>query len=156
MKEIHFLCLQLEKMMQEDIILDKSENSPNNKSFAKHIFEVPSERQEEILQQAIVSGLVENFSRIAPIFDNNGNEIKLTNKTKAFYESQESTEKLRIHQFSGLHGKNEPDHLVYSEVYELTSRNPIDGSIKVTHYMKGVTKVDNLNWLNNLGSELLI
>jgi len=49
MKEIHFLCLQLEKMMQEDIILDKSENSPNNKSFAKHIFEVPSERQEEIL-----------------------------------------------------------------------------------------------------------
>jgi hypothetical protein len=44
MKEIHFLCLQLEKMMQDDIIVDKSPDNPNNKSFARNEFEQPNEK----------------------------------------------------------------------------------------------------------------
>jgi hypothetical protein len=99
--------------------------------------------------------LIENLSRKCPIFDANGNEIKATNKAKIFFESQESMDKLRIHSYSCLN-KEAPDNLVYSEVYALDSKSPVDGRITTTHYMKGVTKVDNLNWLNNLGSELLI
>ena len=45
---------------------------------------------------------------------------------------------------------------MYSEVYALDHKSPIDGSITTTHYMKGATTIDNLNWLNNLGSDLLI
>lgn len=45
---------------------------------------------------------------------------------------------------------------MYSEVYALDHKSPIDGSTTTTHYMKGATIVDNLNWLNNLGSDLLI
>lgn len=32
----------------------------------------------------------------------------------------------------------------------------MDGSIKTVYYLKGVTKIENLGWLNNLGSDLLI
>jgi hypothetical protein len=45
---------------------------------------------------------------------------------------------------------------VYSEVYALDHKSPVDGSVKTTYYMKGVTKIENLSWLNNLGSDLLI
>ena len=41
--------------------------------------------------------------------------------------------------------------MVYTEVYSLTNPDDI-----TTYYMKGVTKVDNLSWLDALGSELLI
>ena len=152
MKEVHFLCLQLEKMMIEDVLV-YSENI--RKGFKTDVFEQPSEQDEQVLQQAILSGLIENLSRKCPIFDANGNEIKPTNKSRIFYESQESEDKLRIHGYSVLN-KESPDNLVYSEIYALDSKNPVDGSITTTHYMKGVTKIDNLSWLNNLGSDLLI
>jgi hypothetical protein len=41
-------------------------------------------------------------------------------------------------------------------VFSVESKSKVDGTLKTTHYMKGATKVDNLSWLNNLGSELLI
>lgn len=103
-----------------------------------------------------MSGLIENFSRKCPIFDANGNEIKQTNKTKVSYESQETEHQLRIHQYSPLAGKNQPENLVYSEIYALDQKSPVDGSVKTTYYMKGATKIENLSWLNNLGSDLLI
>ena len=89
------------------------------------------------------------------MFDAQGNEIKVTNKTKIFYESQHSPDKLRIHSYSSL-SKEQPEYLVYSEVYALDQISPVDGTSTTTHYMKGVTKIDNLSWLNNLGSDLLI
>ena len=62
---------------------------------------------------------------------------------------------MKIHSYSSL-SKEQPENLVYSEIYALDQKSPIDGSMTTTHYMKGVTKIDNLNWLNNLGSDLLI
>jgi len=40
----------------------------------------------------IISGSSENFCRVAPIFDANGNQIVVKSKTKVTYESQESKE----------------------------------------------------------------
>lgn len=152
-KEVHFLCIQIEKMMKEDVIIN--ENTAASKDFKTDQFSVPTEYEEQVLQQAIVSGLIETTSRKCPIFDAQGNEIKVTNKSKVFYESQQSPDKLRIHSYSSL-AKEQPENLVYSEVYALDQTSPVDGTITTTHYMKGVTKIDNLSWLNNLGSDLLI
>lgn len=41
-------------------------------------------------------------------------------------------------------------------MYSIETRSSLDGSLKTTHYMKGVTKINNLGWLNNLGCDLLI
>ena len=151
MKEIHALCLQLEQIMKQDVLVD-SQGLPD---FSTSHFEMPNEKQCLILQQAILSGFVENLSRKAPIFDAMGNEIKQTNKSKCFYESQETDQKLSIHQYSGLSGKNQPENLIYSEIYTVESKT-FDGETKVVNYMKGVTKIDSLAWLSNLGSQLLI
>ena len=45
-KEIHFLCLQLEKMMKEDIIKTENEEAP---CFNETIFKLPNEEQEVVL-----------------------------------------------------------------------------------------------------------
>jgi len=71
------------------------------------------------------------------------------------YESQECENQLKIHQFSGLAGKHQPEFLVYSEIYSIETTS-FDGTVKMTHYMKGTTKVDNLSWVNNLCSDLLV
>lgn len=42
----------------------------------------------------------------------NGNEVKLTNKTKAFYESQESAEKLSLQPLSCAY-KEKPEFVAY-------------------------------------------
>lgn len=103
------------------------------------------------MQQIIISGLCENLARKCPIFDANGNEIKQTNKMKATYESQESKERLSLHPFSSLY-KEKPEFLVYQEIYAL--ENPETGKMK--YYLKGATKIDNLNWIYNLSSPILI
>lgn len=91
-------------MMNEDII--KAGSTKTTLDFGKSTFEMPSPEQETILQQAILSGLLENFSRRAPVFDSQGNEILTKNKAQIFYESQECEHKLKIQSFSGLSGKN--------------------------------------------------
>ena len=68
---------------------------------------------------------------------------------------------MRIHRSSSVLtaavNKNEqPDYLVYSEVYAIEQVSPVDGSVKTNYYMKGVTKVDDLGLINNLASELLL
>lgn len=88
--------------MKEDILTDQK----IMQNFATDVFGQPTDQEEQILQQAILSGLIENFSRKGAVFDSNGNEIVQTNKTKISYESQESEHKLKIHQFSSLAGKN--------------------------------------------------
>lgn len=70
---------------------------------------------------------------------------------KATYESQESKEKLSLHPFSPLY-KEKPECMAYQEIYAL--QNPITGKMK--HYLKGVTKIDNLSWMFKLTSPVLI
>lgn len=139
--------------MKEDILKEDDENQMD---FASSKFQQPTDQEEQILQQAILAGLIENFSRKSAVFDQNGNEIIQSNKTKILYESQQTEHKLTIHQFSPLSGKNQPENLVYSEIYALDQKSPVDGSIKTMYYMKGATKIDNMSWLNNLGGDLLI
>lgn len=83
MKEVHFLCLQLEKMMKEDIMLSSGDAT----SFGESEFKPPTPAQEVVLQQAIVSGLIENFARQATIFDKQGNVVPQTNKGRIRYEA---------------------------------------------------------------------
>ena len=48
---------------------------------------------------------------------------------------------------------------MYSEVYAVDQKaaHHTDGTTSQTnYYMKGVTRVDDLSWINNLGSELLV
>jgi hypothetical protein len=85
------------------------------------------------------------------LFDANGNEIKQTSKMKAVYESQETKDQLSLHPLSPLY-KEKPEFMVYQEIYAL--ENPITG--KMRHYLKGVTKVDNLSWIFRLASPVLI
>ena len=66
----------------------------------------------------ILSGLCENVARIAPVFDANGNEIQVKEKTKVVYECQESKDKLYLHKFSSMF-KQKPEFVVYSEIYKL-------------------------------------
>jgi len=77
-------------------------------------------------------------------------------ETKLSRQTQQVNDKLKVHQFSALAGKNQPEYLIYSEVYSLDTTNPVDGSTTTHNYVKGTTKIDNLAWLNNLGSQLLI
>ena len=99
----------------------------------------------------IISGLSENLCRIAPLFDSQGNQIEQKSKEKAVYESQESSEKLQLHKISSLY-KVKPVHLVYQEVYATES----PGGEKTTHYLKNATVVDNLAWLHQLCSPVLL
>jgi hypothetical protein len=61
---------------------------------------------------------------------------------KAVYESQESKEKLTLHPLSPLY-KEKPEQIAYQEIYAL--ENPETG--KMRHYLKGVTRIDNLSWM---------
>jgi hypothetical protein len=70
---------------------------------------------------------------------------------KAVYESQESKERLHLHPFSPLY-KLKPEYLAYQEIYAL--ENPETGVMK--HYLKGVTRIDNLQWVFKLSSPVLI
>lgn len=72
MKEVHYLCLQLEKMLLADIVKDPS---TIKHKFEESIFEQPTEGQEHVLQQVILSAFIQNFSRKAPVFDSKGNVI---------------------------------------------------------------------------------
>ena len=47
MKEVHFLCIQIEKMMKEDVILDIG--TDGDKEFKKDLFKVPNEKEEQVL-----------------------------------------------------------------------------------------------------------
>lgn len=58
--------------MKEDIL---KEDDENRMDFASSKFQQPTDQEEQILQQAILAGLIENFSRKSAIFDQNGNEI---------------------------------------------------------------------------------
>ena len=62
----------------------------------------PTKADIKVIQQVIISGLSENVARIAPVFDALGNEIPITSKTKVFYESQESKEKLSMHRLCSV------------------------------------------------------
>lgn len=68
------------------------------------------------------------------------------------YESQESKDKLSLHPFSCLY-KEKPEFIVYQEVYGLDNRD-LGGDQKC--YLKGATKIDNLNWVYNLASKVLL
>lgn len=48
-----------------------------------------------------------------------------------------------------------PEYLVYQEIYQ-TDQKQLDGEIKTITYLKGVTRVDDISWLNKLGTDLLI
>ena len=74
---------------------------------------------------------------MAPLFDKDGNEIAvsaLKKSKKTMYESQETTDQLKLHRMSALY-KDKPAHVVYQEVY--ASEDPSTGSY--TYYMKGAT-----------------
>lgn len=49
-----------------------------------------------------------------------------------------------------------PEYLVYQEVYALSQGDGEDGEVKTNYYMKGVTRIEDLSWINNLGSDLLV
>ena len=46
MKEVHYLCLQLETMMKEDVLVEKDQNL---KFFGSDNFDHPSDHEEQIL-----------------------------------------------------------------------------------------------------------
>lgn len=48
--------------------------------------------------------------------------------------------------------KEKPEYLAYQEIYAL--ENPQTGKMK--HYLKGVTRLDNLAWMFKLASPVLI
>jgi len=99
----------------------------------------------------IISGSSENFCRVAPIFDANGNQIVVKSKTKVTYESQESKEKLSLQKLSALY-KSKPSHIIYQEAY---STSAPDGD-KQINYAKNVTQVDSVTWLHSLCSPILL
>lgn len=146
MKEAHFLCLQLQKIVKEDLYEHGSEPTESFDFLADSDFRHPSKQEEEVLQQVLISGLCENLCRIAPVFDSLGNEIVVKiGKGKVTYECQESTGKLQLQKLSALYGKS-PAFLVFQEVYS-TDVVLDDGSIKTIQTMKNCTQVDNLGWL---------
>ena len=83
LKEIHMLCLQLEKIMGDDVLTDYKPTV----SF-KGQFDELNKRQEQSLQQAIATGLVENMARRQSVYDQKGNLIE--KPKKQFYECQQN------------------------------------------------------------------
>lgn len=95
MKEVHFLVLQLQKITKADFYEPGHEQPESFDFLTSFDFTHPTRKEEEVLQQVLISGLSENLCRVAPIFDSLGNEIVVKNsKTKVSYECQESTGKL--------------------------------------------------------------
>lgn len=103
----------------------------------------------------LISGLSENLCRVAPLFDADGNEVAPSNQVKKsnriVYESQETTDQLKLHRLSALY-KEKPGHIVYQEVYASESPN----GTGCTFYLKGATQVDNLSWLHQLCSPVML
>jgi ATP-dependent RNA helicase DHX37/DHR1 len=137
-KEVHYLCIQLQRMANEVVTGEMSEKF--DLQLNREELNKPSAKEIKVIQQVIVSGLCENVARIAPVFDAYGNEIPITSKTKVFYESQESKEKLSLHKLSSVH-KERPEFVVYTDLYKLGQ----DDDEKC--YMKNVTVIDSNKWL---------
>ena len=75
----------------------KSVEGQNTKSFDRDTFDKPTPEHVKVLQQSILAGFVENFTREATLFDQQGNEIKQTNKARKVFESQSVPERLKVH-----------------------------------------------------------
>ena len=67
-KEVHYLCIQLQRMFTQEL-LAKDQVVNEKFDFTKDAFERPTNQQETVLQQVIISGLSENLCRVAPVFD---------------------------------------------------------------------------------------
>ena len=90
MKEVHALCLQLQRIVKEDLLMAKNEQV-TALDFNTGSFKWPTKQETSTLQQVLIAGLTENLCRIAPLFDANGNELPPSNKaSKVVYESQET------------------------------------------------------------------
>jgi len=75
MKEVHALCIQLQKLVETDLMIAQKEVGSAAKvdisqtDFNKDTFKKPSKAETSILQQVVISGLTENLCRVAPLFD---------------------------------------------------------------------------------------
>ena len=68
--------------MKEDIIVKKDQSqTAHEKRFSSSNFSMPTESEERILQQAILSGLIENLSRQITVFDQKGNVVERDRRT---------------------------------------------------------------------------
>jgi hypothetical protein len=147
-KEVHLLCFQLLRIIRD---LSQEEKVEVEEDFNSIMPEQPTEEQEIILQQIIIGGLSTNLARKCPIFDKNGIEIKEVKGAKIKYESQVVNQALTLHPLSGV-WKEKPEFVIFTELYQAVS----DVSSEEKSYMKGMTKVDDISWVYNLGSEALI
>ena len=142
------LCLQLEKIMNDDVLTDYKPTV----SF-KGQFNDLNKRQEQSLQQAIATGLVEQMARRQSVYDQKGNVIE--KPKKQFYECQQNLQSLRIPTTCLLEmdRKDQPQYILYHEIYSIESQEPTGED---SHYMRGVTVLSDVSWLAKHANRLLL
>ena len=128
----------------------------NFKKNIKKISEItlPSNNQEILLLQIILSSFIDNIARKRVLFDSVGNEIKKNVsksnkkdeqiiKKKIVYECNENNKECKIYNYSTI-SETLPEYLIYTEIISENNNNFLH-----------LNSCFNTDWLYNLGGNLV-
>ena len=128
----------------------------NFKKNIKKISEItlPSNNQEILLLQIILSSFIDNIARKRVLFDSVGNEIKINVsksnkkdeqiiKKKIVYECNENNKECKIYNYSTI-SETLPEYLIYTEIISENNNNFLH-----------LNSCFNTDWLYNLGGNLV-
>ena len=128
----------------------------NFKKNIKKISEItlPSNNQEILLLQIILSSFIDNIARKRVLFDSVGNEIKINVsksnkkdeqiiKKKIVYECNENNKECKIYNYSTI-SETLPEYLIYTEIISENNNNFLH-----------LNSCFNSVWLYNLGGNLV-
>ena len=113
---------------------------------------LPSNNQEVLLLQILLSCFIDNIARKKILYDSVGNEISKTNNNKAndqiikkklIYECNENNKECKLYNYSALTDIS-PEFLIYTEIISENNNNLL--------YLCSSIKTD---WLYNLGGNLV-
>ena len=115
---------------------------------------LPTNNQEVLLLQILLSSFIDNIARKRVLFDSVGNEIKINSnklskkeeqiiKKKIVYECNENNKECKIYNYSTI-SETFPEYLIYTEIISENNNNFL--------HLNSCFKTD---WLYNLGGNLV-
>ena len=143
---------ELKNLSNQLISLCKNNFKKNIKKISE--ITLPSNNQEILLLQIILSSFIDNIARKRVLFDSVGNEIKINVsksnkkdeqiiKKKIVYECNENNKECKIYNYSTI-SETLPEYLIYTEIISENNNNFLH-----------LNSCFNTDWLYNLGGNLV-
>ena len=143
---------ELKNLSNQLISLCKNNFKKNIKKISE--ITLPSNNQEILLLQIILSSFIDNIARKRVLFDSVGNEIKKNVsksnkkdeqiiKKKIVYECNENNKECKIYNYSTI-SETLPEYLIYTEIISENNNNFLH-----------LNSCFNTDWLYNLGGNLV-